>query len=252
MKRLISTLTIALMFVVTISKAQTATDFTATDCNSMSHTLYTELNAGKVVVIEWVMPCGACIGGATAAYNAVQSFATSHPGMVVDYLVDDAGNTTCSSLSSWATTNSMDIAKMTTFGNSPVTIDEANFGGSGMPHVVVIGPNKTIYFNQLNGAANNLAGITAAINSALTPAGVDDKSLEIFAVYPNPTSNTLTIKSSYEIDQVVIKDIDGKTVSTISNASIKEVLVNNLATGNYSVQLFSKSKLVSKGTFTKQ
>lgn len=252
MKKLIFTSMIALMFVATISKAQTATDFTAIDCNSMSHNLYTELNAGKVVVISWVMPCSACVGGATAASTAVQSFATSHPGMVVQYLVDDAGNTTCSSLSSWATTNGLDLTKMTTFGNSPVTIDEANFGGSGMPHVVVIGPNKMIYYNQFNGASNNATAITAAINSALTPAGIDDKSLESFAVYPNPTSNALTIKSNYEIDQVVIKDIDGKTVSSITNPSIKEVMVNNLATGNYSIQLFSKSKMVSKGTFTKQ
>lgn len=80
MKKIIFTLTIALMFVATISKAQTtASDFTATDCSSMSHNLYTELNAGKVVVISWVMPCSACVGGATAASNAVQSFATSHP-----------------------------------------------------------------------------------------------------------------------------------------------------------------------------
>ncbi|MBK7763684.1 MAG: T9SS type A sorting domain-containing protein [Bacteroidetes bacterium] len=245
-------LTAMAFLMATASFAQTASDFTATDCNSVSHNLYTELNAGKVVVIEWVMPCGACIGGATAAYNAVQSFATSHPGKVVNYLVDDAGNTTCASLTSWATTNGMDVAKLTPFGNSPVAIDEANFGGSGMPHIVVIAPNKTIVLNLFNSAANNQTAITNAINQALTPAGVDDKSLETFAVYPNPTSNLLTIKSSYEIDQVIIKDIEGKTVSTLTNTSIKEVLVGNLATGNYTIQLFSKSKLVSKGTFTKQ
>ena len=39
----------------------TATDFTANDCGGTSHTLFTELNAGNVIVITWVMPCSSCI-----------------------------------------------------------------------------------------------------------------------------------------------------------------------------------------------
>src|SRR5438067_299698 len=42
----------------------TATDFTATDCNSASQSLFTELNAGKIVVLIWVMPCSVCISDA--------------------------------------------------------------------------------------------------------------------------------------------------------------------------------------------
>ncbi len=252
MKKLISTFTLALLLLTSLSKAQTAADFTATDCNSASHNLYTELAAGKVIVITWVMPCSSCISGALSAYNAVQSFATSNPGKVFDYLVDNVGDTPCSSLSSWATTNGIDISKISVFGNSPVTIDENNYGGAGMPHVIVIGPNKTIYFNQLNGAANNQAAITAAIAAALAPVGIDDKVLATIAIYPNPATNLLTIKSATDIDYINIKNMDGKTVSSIAGAAIKNITVSDLAAGNYSIQLFSKEKLVSQGTFTKQ
>ncbi|MBX7156750.1 MAG: T9SS type A sorting domain-containing protein [Bacteriodetes bacterium] len=239
------------------SFAQTATNFTATDCNSVSHDLYTELNAGKVVVIEWVMPCSACIGGATAAYNAVQSFATSHPGKVVDYLVDDAGNTSCSSLSSWATTNSMDVAKMTIFGNSPVAIDEANYGGSGMPHVIVIGPDKTILFNQMNSAANNLTAITAAINIALQPASINDlpSAVSKIDVFPNPTnvSSTLQIEGVNTTNAVIqLVDINGKLIQEIYSGSIQKgsnkfpINCTNLANGLYQIKINIDGKIVNQ------
>jgi len=225
MKKLISTLSMALMLCSTISNAQTAADFTALDCNGVSHNLYTDLSAGKVIVVTWVMPCAGCIGGAASAYNAVQSFATSNPGKVFNYLVDDDGLTSCSSLASWAMANGFNTSNISVFGNSPVTINEANYGGSGMPHVIVIGPDKTIYLNLLTGAANNQAAITATL---------------------------LQIKSATDIDYITIKNIEGNTVSSMHGAAIKQVSVANLTAGNYTIQLFSKDKLVSQGTFAKQ
>ena len=38
--------------------AQTATDFTANDCAGTSHHLFAELDAGKIIVAAFVMPCG--------------------------------------------------------------------------------------------------------------------------------------------------------------------------------------------------
>jgi hypothetical protein len=252
MKKLISTLSMALMLCSTISNAQTAADFTALDCNGVSHNLYTDLSAGKVIVVTWVMPCGSCISGAASAYNAVQSFATSNPGKVFNYLVDDDGNTSCSSLASWAMANGINTSNISVFGNSPVTINEANYGGSGMPHVIVIGPDKTIYLNLLNNFANNQAAITAAIAAALAPVGLDEKTKTTVAIYPNPATTLLQIKSATDIDYITIKNIEGNTVSSMHGAAIKQVSVANLTAGNYAIQLFSKDKLVSQGTFAKQ
>src|ERR1043165_5686641 len=95
-----------LLFGLSLAVAQTtATNFTATDCNATSHTLFTELDAGKIVVLVWVMPCAACISDAKAAFDAVGSFASSNPGKVVFYLSDDIGDAGCSTLNSWASTN---------------------------------------------------------------------------------------------------------------------------------------------------
>src|ERR1035437_10690426 len=102
---------IALMFLVTISKAQTATDFTATDCNSNSHNLFTELNAGKVIVLDWVMPCINCVAPSLSTSNVVQSYQSTYPGRVFLYLLKDIGTTTCSTLNNWAANNGIQIGR---------------------------------------------------------------------------------------------------------------------------------------------
>ena len=81
--------TLILIFATVFCTAQTATDFTADDCNGTSHNLYSELDDGNVVVLCWVMPCGPWFLGAEYAQNAVQSFNISHPGKVKYYIVDD-------------------------------------------------------------------------------------------------------------------------------------------------------------------
>ena len=87
--------------------AQTATDFITDDCNGVSHSLFDSLNAGNVIVLAWVMPCGPCATYTLPAYSAVQSFATSHPDRVDFYLVDDYANTACPTLVNWGISNSM-------------------------------------------------------------------------------------------------------------------------------------------------
>lgn len=183
-------LSIAAVCGIFTAQAQTAPDFTATDCNSVSHTLYTELAAGKTVVLTWVMPCGACVNGGKAAQNAVQSFDATNPGKVIYWLIDDLGDTPCPSLSSWTSSNG--ITKPTLFGNAGNAIDENDFGGTGMPHVVVIAPNKTILYDKKNGATNDEAGIKAAITQAIA-LNVTDIDPARISIAPNPASAEVRI-----------------------------------------------------------
>jgi len=82
--------------------AQTnASNWTATDCSGSTHTLFTELDNRKIVVMAWVMPCASCIDGAKAAYNAVQAFNATSAGSAVLYVIDDMGDNDCVSLNNW-------------------------------------------------------------------------------------------------------------------------------------------------------
>jgi hypothetical protein len=237
----------------------TATDFTATDCSSTSHTLFTELNAGKIVVLVWVMPCASCISDAKAGYDAVQSFATAHPNKVLYWMADDAGNTSCSALSSWASTNAIGPASATTvfFGNSGNTINESNYGGIGMPHVVVMGgSDHHIYYNQLNGSGDGTA-ITNAINTALaaSTAGVSEvtNTAGELKVFPNPAMNNIAV--SYSLNQSTnvsaeVFDIIGNRMGAklpeqqMSGGHKVTVPINgNLANGLYLLKLTAGSNV---------
>ena len=110
--------------------------FTANDCNSISYNLFAELDAGKVVVVAFVMPCSACIGPSLTAYNVATSFASSNPGRVKFFLSDDLANTSCSIVSGWATNNN--ITPDAVFSSTDFI--ETQYGAEAMPKVVDLRP----------------------------------------------------------------------------------------------------------------
>lgn len=212
--------------------AQTATDFTANDCNGTSHNLFSELNAGKVIVLCWVMPCGACTAPALTTYNVVQSYLSSNPNTVFMYLCDDYANTSCNSLNSWANTTGLTNAMR--FSNA--SINMLNYGSSGMPKIVVIGgANHTVFYNVNNTV--NSAALQTAINSALSATGTGEPSanINVLNVYPNPAENNTGIKLNLVKDSEValeLFNLEGMLVQNIYKGRLKageSILKLNLA-----------------------
>ncbi|MFA4853538.1 MAG: T9SS type A sorting domain-containing protein [Bacteroidales bacterium] len=197
----------------------TATNFNCNDCAGVSHDLFSELNAGKVIVICWVMPCAACISPSRTAYDAVQSYATSNPGRVVFYLADDYADTPCNTLTSWGNINAMPNAIK--FSNSAV--NPADYGTVGMPKIIVLGSaSHTVYYNENNGA--NPAGIHPAINQALAVSGIDENNniVSELNIFPNTIKNKATLV--YNLNQansvcIEIIDITGKIIKIFSFAN---------------------------------
>jgi hypothetical protein len=242
----------ALLAITTAAHAQTtATNWTAADCNSVSHTLFNDLDNNKVVVMVWVMPCGSCINGAKAAYNTVQSYASTNPGKVLLYLADDNGDDNCTALSSWISSNNIGT-NITTFSNAGNVIKESDFGGSGMPHVAVMaGADHKIYFNKLNAAANDPTGIQNAINSAIAALNVTETAgLTAFTVSPNPVAETMNIKCGVAIKEVVITDMAGQVVKlqAFTKAQMNPVIdMNSIAAGTYIISVTDANGNLGKG-----
>jgi hypothetical protein len=181
-------LIIALMLSKIIAFSQTAVDFTANDCSGTSHHLFAEINAGKVIVIAFVMPCSMCASPSLSAYNTVQGYASPN---VIFYLCDDAGNTVCSTLNTWANTNGMSGVK--TFSNASVS--QADYGSGGMPKIIVLGGGAhTVFYNENGGA--NPSGLAPAINAAIVAAGIFENNNADFKLnmFPNPTSEMMSVK----------------------------------------------------------
>lgn len=207
-----------------------ATNFNCNDCNGINHDLFSELNAGKVIVLCWVMPCSSCISPSRAAYDAVQSFTVSNPDRVYFYLADDYANTPCNTLTTWANNNMMPDAVK--FSNAAV--DMTKYGTPGMPKIVVVGGlTHKIFYNENNGA--NTAGIQPAITQALLESGIDDQNFPIlkWSFIPNPV--TTTAKLSFSLNEmtnvnIAIFDVFGRPIKIIEmgnqGSGEHETLVN--------------------------
>ena len=228
--------------------SQTAVNFNVNDCASANHMLFTELDAGKVIVMTWVMPCGACIAGAGNASSAVQSYATSNPGQVKFYLVDDAGNSSCSTLSSWANTNG--ITTSAQFSNSGNVIKMTDYGTSGMPKTVVLGgTSHTVYYN-VNGSGS-VSAIQTAINNAISATtGIADpgSTFSSLNLFPNPASSSTEISFSLQSSsdvKVELFNLVGEKVKSVfagnQNAGEQKLSIDctDLNNGIYFVKLIA-------------
>jgi len=238
------------LFFANVSFAQTtATDFTTDDCNGVTHNLFSELDAGNVIVICWVMPCGPCATYAGYASDAVQSFATSHPGRVKYYLADDYANSTCSYINGWAL--NYNIATDASF--STLDLSMSDYGAAGMPKAVVLGKNNyTVYCND-NDNHISQTGIEAAITLALseTTVGINDnQSIFSLHTFPNPANEFLNITYSLE-EQTTVKfevlNMIGEVVvinETIKGAGkhLLPLTVSDLSNGYYFLKLTTEQE----------
>lgn len=231
-----------LLAAASASFAQTAKNFTATDCGGKSHTLFDELDKGKVVVMAWVMPCGMCEAPSKTAFNAVQNYATKNPGKVLFYMIDDEGNISCSDLELFAGKTVGDKTKMTFFDNANNTIKMTDFGGAGMPKILVTaGKDRKIFFDKRNAAADDATGIVKAIDEAIVSTNVQDVNSELkFTMSPNPVSGNLAITYAKAIKKVVVTSVTGQVVyeQSFANGQMNPIInLYELKSAIYSVRI---------------
>jgi len=222
-------LTIILSAASLIGVAQTAVNFNCNDCSAVNHDLFTELDAGKVIVICWIMPCGACTGPALTTYNVVQNYQSSNPNTVYMYLCDDYANTSCTSLNSWKNTNG--LTNSTTFSNASISM--MDYGSNGMPKIVVIGGSSHTVFYNVNNTVNS-TNLQNAINAALLATGVNEPNSTVTSlnVFPNPSA------SAAEIQFNLVKSSDvAIELFNLEGQMLQNVFSGKLSAGENKVKL---------------
>ncbi|MBP7388751.1 MAG: T9SS type A sorting domain-containing protein [Chitinophagales bacterium] len=248
-------LSIAFFFVFTTSKAQTVMQLNGLDCNGNSHDLLADLDAGKAVVVFFYMPnCGSCPPPAKKVQAMADNVNAMHPGMVVGYVMPYNNSTTCAAAASWVTTNAVPFFAPYDSG----AVQVANYGGFGMPTVVLLGgTDHRVMFSTLSFSTADTTQMRDSIMALLeSPSAITNlpNTVSSFSVFPNPASNNVSINLDLkETSNIIVDvtDIAGKQVAIIMNEKQSGVLTKqfntaSLPNGNYFVRLQVNGKTATQ------
>jgi hypothetical protein len=205
-------LSLALIAFTGAQAQTTAMDFTADDCDGMSHTLFNDLDAGYCVIIDLVMMgCPSC-GPATLQIHNNVIPNVSDPSRVKFYSIGYTNSITCSQITSWR--DALPLTHPVFAGMSAMT---TYYGGMGMPTVVVLGGGSGhgVYYNELGHSASDNPAVIAAVNEALAASiGIAETALPATVLSPNPAQDMLTITGGTWARMRVL-DLQGKEVANL-------------------------------------
>ena len=249
MKRIVL-LVIGCVFSINSFAQGTATDFSVADCSGSTRSLFSELDAGKIIVLGWTMPCSSCAGPLLDVHNAVLNYAISHPGVVEYWVADDQANTACPTVVNWCNSNGItNVASH--FSNS--AIDMLDYESIGMPKVVVLGcTSHKVYYNK-NGNPSG-AEVTNAIEAALSDLaascqlGAEELQTANFDLncFPNPASSSMKVSFTHESSDDLVIEIYSLNGTLLKNIALEksnnekqeiEVNIDDLTSGFYLLKL---------------
>lgn len=205
----LSTLITALLSITILQAQTTALDFTRQDCDGMDHTLFAELDAGNVIVLELVMMgCQPCV---TAAQSLIANVLpnVSDPARVKIYSIGFTNSITCAQMNDWKNTNGF---THTVFAG--MSAQTTYFGGMGMPTIAVLGGGSThqVYYNDLGHDDSNNPTILAAIEDALAGGmAIGVMNATQVTVHPNPVADELLFGTA-DWTNARILDLQGREV----------------------------------------
>jgi hypothetical protein len=242
MKKILFTLAAIFFILFSVTKAQTtAMDFTQTDCDGVDHHLFPELDAGNVIILEYMMlNCAPCVTATKAMEALVKPYDQSHPGRVHIYSIAFLNSYTCEQIVQWK--------RDFDFNHPAFSEGEAQvsyYGGMGMPTLVVVGTNEhKVFCKSIGYTAEVDDMIRVALDSALlyNPTGVDEKILSgKFSIYPTLFSDQLYVETDKEYAgaEMIIFDTFGRTVlsTSIPESGKASVSAAGLSKGLYIARL---------------
>lgn len=233
--------------------SQNAPNFNVPDCLGVNYELYANLDAGKIVVIGWTMPCNACILPLLTTYNVVQSYQNSYPGVVQMLLADDYANSPCNIVQVWA--NSNGLVNTRRFSNQAIKM--MDYGSNGMPKIVVIGADRKVYYNADDQVDHNklIEGIDQAIESLTTSVPQLSPDQKVLNIYPNPVNDETIVSIRLDAPGEIVLSVlnmagQEKSILFQGRAHHKDISLDaelhGLMPGMYLLQLRFDSNIIVK------
>ncbi|MBS1773159.1 MAG: T9SS type A sorting domain-containing protein [Bacteroidetes bacterium] len=245
MKKILNLLTFSIW--VSAACAQTtAMDFNRQDCNGTTRHLFTDLDSGKVVILEFFMGpnCQSCMDAATEIESLKAKLLIANPGKVMTYAIGFQNSYTCLTVTNWVSSQSLSAIPMDS-GATQV----AYYGGFSMPTIVAVAgtDHKIIYTaNPNNGGYTNgdTSKIHTSVNNFFNPTGIgrNQSVVNDVAIYPNPASETITVKMGVTAQTettIQVLNYIGQVVKHTENEQVnngivtKTIAVADLPSGSY-------------------
>jgi len=235
---------------VNVSKAQTtAMDFTKNDCDGVSHHLFAELDAGNVIIMEYIMTCNACIFAGHALEAMIADLDVQYPGKVKLYQIAYTNSYSCTTMNNFKNTNGFNS---TTFDQGATLV--AYYGGFGMPTIAVAAGNThDVLFTSVGFASGDTAQVGTAIRNYFIALSAPElpSNVNSFTSFPNPGNDFVTVQLNLKNNasvKVQIVDLSGKLVKEFftenmnSGVMEKKVDVSSISPGYYMLKAIVDGK----------
>lgn len=258
MKKKILSLCSALLVAFTINSQvsiTTAPDFTVTDTEGHTHNLYTILNSGKYVCVDFFFTtCPPCIETVPYFKQTYTNFGCNTEDIF--FISIDNGDS-----------NAEVIAFENDYvgGNSGYpTVSGDDGGGNAVniaynpgayPTYILITPNKQIVESDMWPINDASSFTTFFANHSLSPkscavTGVDnsDRKIEEISAFPNPVVTNLQIATTENLKSVRVFDVLGNVLvnETVVNTNKYVIDMTAFQTGVYFAEITSEKGLVIK------
>ena len=260
MKKLRQDIILSLLILFTLSglNAQsTAFDWTRTACSTTESVhLFNELDAGKVVVLDFVMVpnCGWCIWASRYLRNVVEPFEQSHPDRVKVYTIGFQNSYTCQQLLDWK--NQFNLHADAVFSGDSTEVNY--YGGMGMPTVVVVGGSShQVFYNHQGLLESDTANVSSAIQQALLAVSAVNSPVDLLRngllVSPNPASGEVMVRldDSSQNDwntPIELLDYNGRILSAVHPGmdGSARLSTENLTAGVYIIRYRTSEQVMFK------
>ena len=239
------------------SKAQEfAADFTQTDCKGVEHHFYSELDEGKVIILDFVMlGCSPCFWATRELDTIIASYADSHPGRLAIYSFSYDSSFTCEQMYAWRAEGGFTDVVLFTRGNELVSY----YGGIGMPTIVVTGSSlHKVFYNGFGYDPSDNPLIISAIDNALIyeQSGTNDLLTgSNIKIYPTLFTDRIIIDTEGSLpgSQVIIYDGSGRKIisSLIPTDGLLSIPAASLSKGIYFALIKSGNRLTGSAKLIK-
>jgi len=243
--------------------AQDAPDFTVTDVHGKTHSLYADyLDKGKTVVLDiFYADCGPCNQFAPLLETVYQAWGAGEKDVeFISITGDEYGVDDNDYVKAFEERNGISWPGVSNEGGGPEAAQPYlnNMFGLfiGYPTVVVIGPDKSVQFDPWAAThTQTLNNINTWIENTGAMKGTSSNEEVLLAegvsIFPNPTTDMITIAADLNVESYDIVNVVGQTVLT-NTAQSNNIDVSGLDNGQYFLRIKTTDNLIVNKAFTKQ